>query len=54
MKSPIASFTIGLALLGAAATATAQTPLATYDIQFDSVFGVQQTGAAVVGQAGDY
>jgi len=48
-------FTMPNTLLGAAATAPAQTPLATYDIQFASIFGgSQQTGAAVVGQAGDY
>jgi autotransporter-associated beta strand protein len=53
MKTILASLTLGLILLGAAATAPAQTPLATYAIQF-SAGGSQQSGAAVVGQAGDY
>jgi hypothetical protein len=53
MKTLITRFMLGLALLGAAATVGAQTPLATYDIQFGAS-GTQQLGAAVVGQAGDY
>jgi hypothetical protein len=49
MKTNIIKLTCGLALLGAAATASAQSLI---DIQFNS--DTQQTGAAVIGQSGDY
>ena len=55
MKTQIASLILGLALLGAAKTVSAQSTL--YDIQYlgNNLEGSapQQTGAALVGQAGD-
>ena len=50
MKTNLLKLTCGLALLGAVAPASAQSLI---DIQFNSP-GYQQTGAAVIGQSGDY
>jgi hypothetical protein len=50
MKTKLLKLVFGLALLGAAASAPAQS---LFDVQFNTS-GHQQTGAAVTGQSGDY
>ena len=54
MKTRLAIFMLGLALLGAAETARAQSTGATYAVQFGAAGGASQTGAAVIGQIGDH
>ena len=49
MKKRLAIFMLGLVLLGAVETATAQGTAATYDIQFHGVSGASQTAATVAG-----
>ncbi len=54
MKTRLASFMLGLVLLGATETARAQSTGATYAVQFRAATWASQTGAAVIGKAGDH